>query len=150
MNPDLKPIRDADNYIILVGTNDNYFFDPVSSYERNMLYLIDKLLTRPRPEGKTGKPKVYVCTILPRTDYWTANYIIMERNKSLKRIVKEFADANEPVKLIDTSYRYAFFYYYFDSQLGQDWANLILLPDGLHPSVYGYSILGKYIARNLN
>ncbi len=147
---DPDPIRDAGNYIILVGTNDNYFIDPVSAYEQNMVYIINKLLTRPRPAGKAGTPKVYVCTILPRTDYWTANYVIIERNKSLKRIVKQFADAGWPVKLIDTSYRFALFYWYYDSQLGRDWADLIMLPDRLHPSVYGYSILGKYIAQNLN
>lgn len=146
----LFPIRDADNYIVLVGTNDNYFIDPVNLYAQNMRSIINTLLTRPRPAGKTGTPKVYICTILGRTDYWTANYVIILRNNSLKQIVQEFADAGKPVKLIDTSLRFAFFYWYFDSRFGGGFADLILLPDGLHPSVYGYSILGRYIALNLN
>ena len=143
------PIKDADNYILWVGTNDDYYVDPLNSYEQNMRAIINTLLTRPRPDGQDAPPTVYVCTILHRMDYFECNSTIVKRNEILKRIVQDFVALGEPVKVIDTGTEFGDFYKKYYLVFG-DRAKQDLLADGLHPTVYSYGILGKYIAQNLN
>lgn len=135
-------IKNANNYILLVGTNDMATFVPLDTYAQNMTVIISNFLGR--------GARVYVCTILPRSDNFNYNYAITAFNQRLSQIVQGFADQGEPVKLIDTCAIYYKNYHLFYSLYGVAFANSSFLADGLHPTPYGYSILANYIVSRLD
>jgi lysophospholipase L1-like esterase len=120
----------SSRYFLLIGTND--VSAPPNETFNNILRIAYEL------SHKRKGAKVYISTLLPRSDNNAAN----RRNDRVNSLLRKYFNACEDCQafiLVDTA----------QAMHGHDdWQTLLV--DGLHPGIAGYRFLAEYWVRTLH